>query len=105
MSKLLLETVKKMVVAKTLAETTFSKPINAYTWTCTKGIELNGKAVDSAKAPVDAINWMINLKEVAFIIMEDLQWSINDPAVIRKLKEAYKGIRDTYKTIFITAPS
>ena len=122
MSKPLIETVKKMVIAKTpliyieseeeerverlvkmLAETTFSKPVNAYTWTCTKGVELNGKAVDSAKAPADAINWAINLKEVAFIIFEDLQWSINDPAVIRKLKEAYKGIRDTYKTIFIIA--
>lgn len=118
-----LDTIKRMVVAKTpmigieseeeervdgivklLSETTFSKPIKVYTWTCTKGIESDGKIVEPAKSLSDVISWIINLKDVALILLKDTQWSINEPANIRKFKEAYTTMREGYKTIFITAP-
>ena len=72
-------------------------------WTCTEGLEgfENGATVD----PVEALREVIRNPGPGFYIFKDLTEFLDNPAVVRMLRDAYQKFRGFGKThLFIVSP-
>jgi ATP-dependent 26S proteasome regulatory subunit len=84
----------------------FKPPFRAYVWSCTTGVTLEDEIVVPNPSILEALDWFMNIKESAFLILNDIHVFLRDnPPVMRKLKDAVKRIEHGYKTIFMVAPT
>jgi len=88
-----------------LAKNYFQEDYKFYTWSCTDGIKgADGKVENSIEA-LNALNNMLENNHKGFYLFKDLHFFINDPKIIRKLKDLYQQLRRSSKTLFILSPS
>ncbi len=93
-------------ILKQVGEKAFSSPIKLYTWTLTDGLlDPAGNKIDNTEGPIAAINAIIKEKTTALFHLKDFHIHMNDAAVVRKLRDAYQALKNSYKTIFVSAPS
>lgn len=84
----------------------FRPAIKVYVWSCTTGITLDDAVVTNSQSIIAALDWFMNIEETAFLVINDIHFFLKDnPPVIRKIKDAKKRIENTYRTIFLLAPT
>jgi SpoVK/Ycf46/Vps4 family AAA+-type ATPase len=90
---------------KLVGEKLYQGSLNFYTWSCTDGMRGEDGEVKETGDAIQALNKVINDKKSGFYLFKDLHFFLNDPKVIRKLKDVYQKLRRTTKTLFILSPS
>ncbi|MGH7909928.1 MAG: AAA family ATPase, partial [Thermodesulfobacteriota bacterium] len=83
----------------------FTTPIKFYTWSCINGLRSNGIEVENTNDLIQALDRITREEETGFYLFKDLHFFLNDPRLIRKLREVYRALRTSYKTLFILSPS
>lgn len=84
----------------------FRPNVRVYVWSCTRGVVLEDATILASSSLLDALDWFMNLDEIAFLILNDAQFFLSDnPPVIRKIKDLFARVENTHKTIFMVAPS
>ncbi len=83
----------------------FKPPLRTYIWSCTSGVTLDDEVVIENPALLDALDWFMNTKETAFLVLNDMHVFLKEnPPVVRKLKDTIRRIDNTYKTVFMICP-
>ncbi len=83
----------------------FKPPLRTYVWSCTSGVTLDDEVVMEGSPLLDALDWFMNTKETAFLVLNDMHVFLKEnPPVVRKLKDTIKRIDSTYKTVFMICP-
>jgi len=90
---------------KLVGEKLYQGSLNFYTWSCTDGMRGEDGEVKETGDAIQALNKVINDKKSGFYLFKDLHFFLNDPKVIRKLKDVYQKLRRTTKTLLILSPS
>jgi len=83
----------------------FTSPIKFYTWSCINGLRSNGIEIENTNDLIQALDRITREEETGFYLFKDLHFFLNDPRLIRKLREVYRALRTSYKTLFILSPS
>ncbi len=87
-----------------------------YTWSITEGIQRadadelkTAHKPDRTTDPINALNSVLDYVEPAIFLFKDFHHFMDDQrcnmAVIRRLRDAARQLRDSYKSIIIVAPS
>jgi len=88
-----------------LAKTMFSAPIKFLVWQSTTGLTLGGKIIEGTRDPLAALDRVMAIEENALFLFKDLHKEMEtNPLLVRKLRDAYDSLGNSYKTVFITAP-
>ena len=80
-----------------------------HVWTATKGVyehKGNHEKINSDQFhdPSEALNFVMDGKEPAIYLFKDFHPFLEDPHVIRRLRDVEFDLRGTYKSILLTAP-
>lgn len=89
---------------KLIGKKLFEDSLNFYTWSCTDGMRGEDGEVKDTDDVIQALEKVIDNKETAFYLFKDLHFFLNNPRLIRKLKDFYQRLRGNTKTIFILSP-
>jgi SpoVK/Ycf46/Vps4 family AAA+-type ATPase len=84
-----------------LAQKAFSQPVPFFTWSATDGLRSEGEALPDTSEPVAALEAVIAQPRPALYLFRDLHRFYDDPKVVRRLRDAYRALRTTYKTVFL----
>ncbi|HXG30726.1 MAG TPA: AAA family ATPase [Thermodesulfobacteriota bacterium] len=90
---------------KPIARSLFRDSVRFYTWSCTDGMREEGREIEGTGDVIRALDRLIQEKERAFYLFKDLQFFLNEPRLIRKLKDVYHLLTGSGKTLFILSPS
>ncbi len=74
-------------------------------WSCTEASNNGSAGYNGAENLVDALNRVIDEQAGGFYIFKDVNYFLEDPRLVRKLKDAYQRLRKTSKTIFVLSSS
>ncbi len=81
----------------------FKNDTSLAVWSCTGGF--TGAIEDQGLVnPVDAVNAVINWTERGFFVLKDFRAFMDDPVVLRALRDAYQALQRTDKYLFVMAP-
>ncbi len=97
------ERVERMV--RLLGTELFSGPIKFYTWSCVGGMRGNGAEIGETRDVIRALDRVISDEGTGFYLFKDLHFFLSDPGLIRKLRDIYRVLRTSYKTLFILSPA
>ncbi len=82
-----------------------------YSWSVTRGMLPTGtdlqsktKVVEATRDPMEAMNSVLENLENALFIFKDFHPFLNDPAIIRRLRELSSFLRDSPRTFLIVSP-
>lgn len=74
-------------------------------WDMNTGIRENNQTVGQTREPVAAIDYFLKKNQPGMIVFRDLNPHIKEsPAVLRKLREAYKKLKNTKRVIIVLSP-
>ena len=78
-------------------------------WSITKGLRRIGGArslptIDGSRDPVEALAAIGKLSEPALVVLKDFHPFLNDPGVIRALRELGHELKSTYTTVILLSP-
>ena len=90
---------------KLIAKKHFQDYYKFYTWSCTDGIKGDDGEIENSNDVLYALNNIVENDDRGFYLFKDLHFFINDPKVIRKLKDLYQKLNNSSKTLFILSPS
>jgi AAA+ superfamily predicted ATPase len=82
-----------------------------FSWTITQGIVnlISANATmmvnDSTRDPISALEHLVRSVDSALFILKDFHPFMNDPTVIRKLRDLTIALKTSYKTIIILSPT
>jgi SpoVK/Ycf46/Vps4 family AAA+-type ATPase len=83
----------------------FIKSNQVLYWDVNNGIWENNQIVDQTKDPVGAINYFLSKNNPGMIVFRDLNPYIKEsPAIIRKLRESYKKLKNSKRIIILLSP-
>ncbi|MBI2487262.1 MAG: AAA family ATPase [Deltaproteobacteria bacterium] len=69
--------------------------LNFYTWSCTDGMRGEDGEVKGTQDVIQALDKVIDNNESGFYIFKDLHFFLNDPKLIRRLKDVYQKLRSS----------
>jgi ATP-dependent 26S proteasome regulatory subunit len=79
-----------------------------HAWSVTKGLRrvggARGASSDGAREPMEALAAIEKLTEPSLVILKDFHPYLNDPAVIRGLRELAQSLKTTYTTVILLSP-
>ena len=85
-----------------LAQKAFSQPVAFFTWSVTEGLRAgSGETPAGTEEPVKALDAVIAHPRPALFFFRDLHRFYDDPRVVRRMRDAYRALKTTYKTVFI----
>jgi SpoVK/Ycf46/Vps4 family AAA+-type ATPase len=78
-------------------------------WSVTKGLRRlggtrGGAVVEGAREPMEALAAIEKLSEPSLVVLKDFHPYLNDPAVIRGLRELAQSLKTTYTTVILLSP-
>jgi hypothetical protein len=81
-----------------------------YTWTATQGLrKIQGARyvppLDGTKDPVEALTAIQKLTEPSLVVLKDFHPFLNDPIVVRWVRELSYHLKTTYTTLVLLSPS
>jgi hypothetical protein len=81
-----------------------------YTWSATQGLrKLAGARYvppqDGTKDPVEALQAVQKLSEPSMVVLKDFHPFLNDPIVVRWVRELAHHLKTTYTTLILLSPS
>ncbi len=74
-------------------------------WSCVDGLRDGAGPSSETKGLIEALDRVLEEPGKGFYFFKDVSFYLNDPRVIRKLKDSYQKLRKTTKTLFILANS
>jgi ATP-dependent 26S proteasome regulatory subunit len=83
---------------------------SAYFWSITQGLRKMahgrpGAPMDGTKDPGDALQAIQRIPEGSLIVLKDFHPFLNDPVVVRWLRELAQHLKATYSTILLVSPT
>jgi len=90
---------------KQIGSNLFQDSFNFYTWSCTDGLMGKHGTIEGTVELIDALNKTAAETKAAFYLFKDLHFFLDDPKLIRKLKDLYHVLKKSSKIIFILSPS
>lgn len=75
----------------------------SFFWSVTEGYYDTDKFGDD-KTPINALNIILGYTEPGLFILKDFHPYLEDPVIIRKLRDIVANLRKSYKTLFIISP-
>ena len=78
-------------------------------WSITKGLRRIGGArtlptIDGSRDPVEALAAIGKLSEPSLVVLKDFHPFLNDPGVVRALRELGHELKSTYTTVILLSP-
>ncbi len=74
-------------------------------WDVNNGLVKNGQIVQDTQNPVKALNFVLRDNTPGFTVLRDSTPYIrNSPELVRKLREVYRVLRNSKKTLFLLSP-
>lgn len=78
-------------------------------WSVTRGLRRVGGArgthVEGGKDPVEALGQIEKLAEPSLVVLKDFHPFLNEPVVVRSLRELAHSLKSTYTTVLILSPT
>ena len=78
-------------------------------WSVTKGLRRTGGArgggPEGAREPMEALAAIEKLTDPSLVVLKDFHPYLNDPAVIRGLRELAHALKTTYTTVILLSPT
>lgn len=74
-------------------------------WSCVDGLRDGSGPSSESKGLIEALDKVLEEPGKGFYFFKDVGFYLDDPRVIRKLKDTYQKLRKTPKTLFILASS
>jgi AAA+ superfamily predicted ATPase len=106
---LYLVTFEEARVEAILAEIARGHGKELLTWSITRGLRRAGGARPGAseggKDPVEALGAIEKLAEPSLVVLKDFHPFLNDPTVIRALRELAQTLKSTYTTVVLLSPT
>ncbi len=100
------EDVRCEQLLRELAKAGFQTPMKVYAWTATTGLDSGTEKVPGTEDPIKALDFVMGMKDPALFVFKDLnQQFAGNSLLIRKLRDTHQALKNTFKTVFITAPS
>lgn len=82
-----------------------------YTWSVTRGLvpqsaspQTRQGTDEATRDPLAALTMVLDSVDPAVFLFKDFHPYLNDPAVVRRLREVAHYLKDSYKTLFIVSP-
>jgi len=76
-----------------------------FIWNPFYGLTAEEETIENSKAPLDALDRVIQRTEQAFYLFEGIHSLMDgDPLLTRKMKDVHRALRNRYATLFIVAP-
>ncbi len=92
-------------IIASLAQHAFSQPVPFFVWSCTTGLTSNEETVPQSEDPLVALEAVQAHARPALFLFRDLHPYLDDPKLIRKLRDIFRALRNTYKTVFFCGPT
>ena len=77
-------------------------------WSVTRGLRRLGlrnlAVVDASRPPVEALAAIGKLSEPSLVVLKDFHPFLDDPAVVRALRELSQDLKSTYTTVILLSP-
>jgi ATP-dependent 26S proteasome regulatory subunit len=78
-------------------------------WSVTRGLRRAGGArtipnVDGTRDPVEALGQIARLQDPSLVVLKDFHPYLNDPRVIRALRELAQDLKSTFTTVILLSP-
>jgi hypothetical protein len=78
-------------------------------WSITRGLKRIGgaramPAIEGSKDPVEALGAIAKLTEPSLVVLKDFHPFLNDPGVIRALRELAQELKSTFTTVILLSP-
>jgi SpoVK/Ycf46/Vps4 family AAA+-type ATPase len=89
---------------KTVASSFAAQKFKFYSWTSTIGLTLNGQLLSNTQNPLELLDHIIRTKENALFLLKDFHPFLKDPKIVRKLRDSYYYLKNSYKYIFLLSP-
>jgi SpoVK/Ycf46/Vps4 family AAA+-type ATPase len=75
-------------------------------WDINNGLVKNNQAVPGTIEPIQALNALMKETKSGYCVFRDMNSMLKDnPAIVRKLREAYRKFKNTKTTIFLLSPN
>jgi SpoVK/Ycf46/Vps4 family AAA+-type ATPase len=77
------------------------------TWSITQGlrrVDSRGTAVDGPKDPTEALAAVGQLTDASLVVFKDFHPYLNDPVVVRALRELSHQLKSSYTTLILVSP-
>jgi SpoVK/Ycf46/Vps4 family AAA+-type ATPase len=88
-----------------LSKKAFSQPVPFFTWSVSEGLRSEGvEPLAGSDDPLIALDAVVAQPRPALYLFRDLHRFYDDPKLVRKLRDVYRALRPTYKTIFLCSP-
>ena len=94
------ERLERMIAV--LAARAFSQPVPFYVWSATEGLRAENGIVAGSDNPIVAFDAVIAQPRPSLYLFRDLHRFYDDAKVVRRLRDVYRALRNTYKTVFIS---
>jgi SpoVK/Ycf46/Vps4 family AAA+-type ATPase len=91
-----------------LAELARSHGKTLFTWSVTRGLRREGSgrgAGTEARDPVEVLTAIEKLADPALVVLKDFHPFLNDPTVIRAMRELAHALKSTYTTVILLSPT
>jgi SpoVK/Ycf46/Vps4 family AAA+-type ATPase len=89
---------------KSVASSFASQGFKFYSWTSTMGLNINGQLLSNTQNPLELLEHIIHTKENAFFLLKDFHPFLKDAKIVRKLRDSYYNLKNSYKYIFLLSP-
>jgi SpoVK/Ycf46/Vps4 family AAA+-type ATPase len=94
--------VEEMV--RELSRRIFSAPVPVFVWSITDGLVGPEGPVEGTSGVGEALQHAIGFSGGALYVMRDVHALMDDPAVVRKLRDAFHALKSQYRTVFLVQP-
>lgn len=92
-------------VEKALKKITENRKKEFFIWSITKGLEnANGDCDSELREPLKALDYIVKQDVNALFLIKDFHPYLNDPVVIRKLRDVYQELKVSMKNIILLSP-
>jgi SpoVK/Ycf46/Vps4 family AAA+-type ATPase len=92
-------------VDRRLRAITEARKKQLFNWTITNGLELpDGSWITELKDPIKVLEYILQSEANALFVLHDYHHYLNDPVVVRKLRDAAHALKITMKNIIFLSP-
>jgi SpoVK/Ycf46/Vps4 family AAA+-type ATPase len=92
-------------VDKRLTAITDARKKQLFNWTITNGLELpDGSSITELKDPIKVLEYILQSDANGLFVLRDYHHYLNDPVVVRKLRDAAHALKTTRKNVIFLSP-
>lgn len=93
-------------VERSLREIARKRDKQIFTWSITQGMIREGERRTAAATndPLRALDFALECNEAALFVLRDFDLFLDDPTIVRKLRDIARAFRASYKTLIIVSP-